>query len=315
MRTVLGDISPAEVGFAHCHEHTFILPGESCRLNADLLLDDLEKTTAELTEFRAAGGRTIVDAQPIGPERAPGLQKLASRRSGVNIVATSGFHRSCFYQPDHFRFSEPVDALAERFVAEVTNGMAEYTGAEVTANTDIRAGLLKFATECDAIDDQARRAAEAVAIAHLRCGAPIITHSERGTCAMEQIAMMQGHGVQPSAMLISHMDRNPDIRLHRDIAATGAYLVYDGISRTKYFPDSTIVDLICGMVEAHFGGRILLAMDMGPRTMWTSYGGGPGMSYLARTFLPKLRQAGLSRQQIDTLTTHNPAAALTFRQG
>ncbi|MEE9602950.1 MAG: hypothetical protein V3V75_06580, partial [Thermoguttaceae bacterium] len=226
----------------------------------------------------------------------------------------SGFHRSCFYQPDHFRYSEPVDALAERFVAEVTNGMAEYAGAEVTANTDIRAGLLKFATEYDAIDDQARRAAEAVAIAHLRCGAPIITHSERGTCAMEQIAMMQGHGVQPSAMLISHTDRNPDIRLHRDIAATGAYLVYDGISRTKYFPDSTIVDLICGMVEARFGGRILLAMDMGPRTMWKSYGGGPGMSYLARTFLPKLRQAGLSRQQVDTLTTHNPSAALTFRQ-
>jgi len=117
VRTVLGDISPAEVGFAHGHEHTFIMPGESCRLNSDLLLDDLEKTTAELKQFHAVGGRTVVDAQPIGPERAPRLQKTASKRSGVNIIASTGLHRACFYEENHFRFSEPVDALAERFVA------------------------------------------------------------------------------------------------------------------------------------------------------------------------------------------------------
>jgi predicted metal-dependent phosphotriesterase family hydrolase len=314
VRTVLGDISPAEVGFAHCHEHTFIMPGKSCQLNSDLLLDDVEKTTAELTQFHAAGGCTVVDAQPIGPERAPKLQKTASQRSGVNIIATTGLHRACFYEENHFRFSDSVDALADRFVGEITDGMSEYRGAEVSGTTDIRAGLLKFATEYHLIDDQMRRVAEAVATAHRRTGAPIITHAERGTCAMEQIELMQAAGVDPSAMMISHVDRNPDIYLHRDIAAAGAYLVYDGISRTKYFPDSTIAELITRMVEAGFGRRILLAMDMGPRTMWRNYGGGPGMDYLALKFLPKLRQAGLTEEQIDMLTTDNPAAALAFRK-
>ena len=67
------------------------------------------------------------------------------------------------------------------------------------------------------------------------------------------------------------------------------------------------------MVEAGRGGQILLAMDMGRRTTWRSYGGGPGMDYLAGVFVPKLRRAGLSPEQIDRLSRHNAADALTFR--
>lgn len=313
VRCVRGDVRPEDVGFAHCHEHTFILPGPSAKLNGALLLDDLDKTTAELSEFHAAGGRTVVDAQPIGQERAPRLQKLASGRSAVNIVATTGFHRAIFYGPEHFRFHETAEALAERMIGEITTGMAEYSGLDVVATTDVRAGLLKFATDYHLIDPDARKVAEAVAAAHRQTGAPIITHTERGTCAMEQVALLDKLGVDPSALLISHLDRNPDVYLHQDVAASGAHVVYDGISRVKYFPDSTIVELILRMVEAGYGERILLAMDMGPRTMWRAYGGGPGMTYLAGVFLPKLRRAGLSRQSIDLLTTRNPANALTFR--
>ena len=104
VRTVLGDIPAQEVGFAQCHEHTFILPGMASQLDPDVLLDNLEKTTAELTAFHAIDGRTIVDAQALGQERAPKLQKAASERSGVNIVACTGLHRGMFYAPDHFRF-------------------------------------------------------------------------------------------------------------------------------------------------------------------------------------------------------------------
>jgi len=314
VRTVCGDVRPEELGFAHCHEHAFILPGRSVALNPSLLLDDLDKTSAELREFYAAGGRTIVDAQPIGPERAPRLQRQASQRSGVNIVATSGFHRSVYYAPEHFRFHETAESLAERMTGEITTGMAEYDRSQTAQATDVRAGLLKFASEYHVIDTDARKVAEAVAAAHGQTGAAIITHTERGTCGMEQVELFEQLGVDPSALLISHLDRNPDIYLHEDVAASGAYLVYDGISRAKYFPDSTIVELICRMVEAEHGDRILLGMDMGPRTMWRAYGGGPGMTYLARVFLPKLRRAGLSEETIEGFVIHNPAEALAFRE-
>ncbi len=314
VRTVRGDIRPEEVGFAHCHEHTFILPGRSAQINRSLVLDDLDKTAAELAEFHTAGGRTVVDAQPIGQERAPRLQRKASERSGVHIVAATGFHRSIYYEDDHFRFSETAEELTERFVAEVTTGMAQYVESEVIATTDVRAGLIKFASDYHVIDEDATKVAEAVAAAHRQTGAAILTHTERGTCGMEQIELFDRLGVDPSALLISHLDRNPDIYLHEDVAAAGAYIVYDGISRVKYFPDSTIVELIGRMVKARHAGRILLAMDMGPQTMWRSYGGGPGMTYLADVFLPKLRRFGITDETIRMFTTANPAVALSFRQ-
>jgi phosphotriesterase-related protein len=313
VRTVRGDILRENVGFAHCHEHTFILPGPSCRIDPDLLLDDLDKTAAELAEFFAAGGRTVVDAQPIGPERAPRLQRSASLRSGVNIIAATGFHRPDYYPADHFRFTESAESLAARLVGEIREGMAEYCGSEITGMTDIRAGVLKFASDYHVIDAQAVKAAEAVAIAHRQTGAPILTHTEYGTCALEQVELFRRLGVSPSALLISHMDRNPDLQLHEEVADTGAYLVYDGISHIKHHPDSTIVHLICRMAEAGHARRILLGMDMGSRRMWRCYGGGPGMAYLGNTFLRRLRMAGLGHEQVVAFSENNPAAALAFR--
>lgn len=313
VRTVRGDISPETVGFAHCHEHTFILPGPSARVNGQLLLDDLDKTSAELSDYFASGGRTVVDAQPIGPERAPRLQKLASERSGVHLVAATGFHRAVYYEPDHFRFHETASQLAARMVAEITQGMDQYDASGESAPTDIKAGILKFASDYHLIDAQGEKVAEAVAAAHLQTGAPILTHTEYGTCGLDQIAMFKRLGVSPSALLISHLDRNPDCALHEEIADAGAYLVYDGVSRIKCHPDSTIVQLICRLAESGHASRILLGMDMGSRSMWRSYGGGPGMTYLGNVFLRSLRMAGLGHEQVGMFTEYNPAAALSFR--
>ncbi len=313
IRTVRGDIGRGDAGYTHCHEHTFILPGPHSAGNPARVLDDLDRTVAELSEFYAAGGRTVVDAQAIGPQRAPRLDFAASERSGVNIVAATGFLRAADYTSDHFCFHESAEILAERIVEEITVGMSEYRGGEMAGRTEIRAGLIKFASGYHLIDAHAEKLAEAAAIAHARSGAPILTHTEHGTCALEQILLFRRLGVAPSALLISHLDRNPDFQLHEEIADSGAYLIYDGVSRITLHPDSTIVNLICRMAEAGHTSRILLGMDMGERTMWRSYGGGPGMSYLPNVFLRRLRMAGLGNEQVMTFTEYNPSAALAFR--
>ncbi len=314
VRTVLGDLPAREVGFAHCHEHTFILPGRAAELNPDILLDDLEKTTAELIEFRANDGRTLVDAQALGQERAPKLQKAAAERSGVNIVACTGLHRGMFYPPDHFRFRESAELLARRFIDEIENGMAIFRGSDVVERTGIRAGLVKYATDYHTIDANARLVAEAVAAAHLATGAPILTHCEKGTCGVEQIETFEKLGVHPSSLILSHLDRNLDFYLHEDIADSGAYMVYDGISRVELHPDQEIIQMIRRMLEQGYGRQILLSMDMGRRSMWKAYGGGPGINYLGNVFLVKLRRAGLTAEPIDAFISRNPADALAFRK-
>ena len=314
VRTVCGDIAAQDVGFAHCHEHAFTLPGPSTEQDPDLVIDDLEKTEAELSAFHASDGRTIVDAQSIGPERAPQLQRQASERSKVNIVACTGFHRSSHYPVGHFRFTESAETLAERLIAEIADGMAIYANSEIVEKTDVRAGMIKFASDYHLIDDNTRKLAEAAAIAHQATGAPILTHCEIGTCGVEQTVLFEKLGVDPSALLISHLDRNPDVYVHEDVAESGAYLVYDGVSHVRNHPDSTVIKLIRTLLEAGHGRQILLGMNMYRRSLWRSYGGGPGITYLGDVFLAKLRRAGLTYEMIDMFTGRNPADALAFRR-
>ena len=309
IRTVTGDIPPERLGVTQPHEHVMILPGTSCRVNAALLLDSPDCAVRELADFQAAGGATVVDAQPIGVERAPLHLQSISLKTGVQIVATTGFHRACFYPDDHFLFSESAEQLARRIVREITDGMFDFS---VNRQTAVKAGLVKWTSEYHYIPPVMQKAAEAAATAHHQTGVPILTHTELGTCGLEQIALAEKHGVNPSAVILCHIDRNPDKYLHKEIAQTGAWLVYDGVARVKHWPDSMIIDLILEMVDAGFGNRIMLAMDSATRTIWRHYGFGPGLDYLLTTFVPRLQRAGLNERDIRQLLVDNPASALCF---
>ena len=310
VRTVTGDIPPEKLGVTQPHEHTLILPGKSQQVNAALLLDSVEVAIRELADFKTAGGASIVDAQPIGVERSPLKMQEISLKSGVQIVATSGFHRGCFYPGDHFFFSETAEQLAERVIREVNDGMFDFSSGHATT---IKAGLVKFTSEYHYIPPAAQKAFEVAAIAHKQTGVPILTHTELGSCGLEQISLAEKYGVNVSAMILCHVDRNPDRYLHKEMASTGAYLVYDGVARTKYWPDSVVIDLILEMFDAGFGGQIMLAMDSATRTIWRHYGFGPGLDYLLKTFVPRLKRAGLSNQDVQRMLVDNPAAALNFR--
>jgi len=86
------------------------------------------------------------------------------------------------------------------------------------------------------------------------------------------------------------MDRNPDLELHIELAERAVTLEYDTVGRIKYRPDSQLLDLIEGMVEAGHANRILLGLDLGQRDYFRAYGGGPGLVYLMETFVPRLRK-------------------------
>ena len=56
--------------------------------------------------------------------------------------------------------------------------------------------------------------------------------------------------------------------------------------------------------------RVLLSHDVCMKSHLRAYGG-QGYDYVLTGFVPRLRQAGLSDEQIHTLTVDNPRSALT----
>ena len=106
--------------------------------------------------------------------------------------------------------------------------------------------------------------------------------------------------------MLSHLDRNPDLELHAEIAARGVTLEYNTLGRTKYHPDSTVLDLIEGMVRAGHGDRLMLGCDLGRREYFRAYGGGPGMAYLLTTFVPRVRRR-IGDAATDAILVRTPA--------
>jgi predicted metal-dependent phosphotriesterase family hydrolase len=313
VRTVLGDVDSSTLGITDAHEHVLIRSGLILVKEPDFRLDRVDKGVEELRDFRGFGGGTVVDTAPLGIGRDPDGLRQISQESGVQIIAATGFHKTKYYLDSHWRFHYSAEEIAKLFIDEIELGMDQsgYEGPLVR-RSQAKAGVIKVASDYQLINPATQVAIEAAAIAHRATGSPVLTHTELGTMGMQQVRSLESHGVPPQHVVLSHMDRNPDLYVHRELAQAGAFLEYDGPGRVKYFPESTLIALMCGMFEENLGDHVLLGGDMARRSYWKAYGGGPGIAYTLEHFVPRLRREGFSAAEIDQILVTNPAQAFGF---
>lgn len=291
VRTVLGDIEPARLGPCDAHEHLFLetpaQPGEEFL--------DRGKAVEEAATLAAAGAAAVVDWTPIGLGRdLDGLVHVA-RATGLHVVAATGLHRDAHYTADDPLRTEPAERLADRFVEELAD----------------RCGIVKAGASYHHLTPFEQKAFEAAAAAHVRTGAPVCVHTQHGTMGLALVERLQALGVQPSSVILAHVDRNPDAGEHAETASTGATLQLDGPGRAKYWPDSTILQLIADLAAAGHAQRLLVGGDTGRRGMLRAYGGGPGLDYVFSRFKPRLERElgeGLAR----AIFVDNPARAFAW---
>lgn len=287
VRTVLGDIDPSALGPTDAHDHAFfaspLLPGQE--------LDDLEAAIAEVHTLAAAGAAAFVDWTPLGLGRDVDALRLVSQATGMHVVASTGVHREAHYAPDDPLRALTEDELADRFAADVAAG----------------SGAIKVGADYHRLSSFEARVFAAAADAHARTGAPVLVHTELGTHGPEILERLVG----VTGVVLAHLDRNPDPGLHAELAAAGAYLEYDGPGRAKYWPDSTILELIEAVAERGHGDRLLCGGDLAGRHMSRAHGGGPGMDYLFARFRPRLERE-LGASLAERIFVSNPARAFAF---
>ena len=313
IRTVLGDIQVQRAGITLVHEHLLMTGGWPVRLEPDFRLDSVDAAVQEVDRFRRAGGEALVEMTPLGFGRHPdGLVEIA-RRTGVHIVACTGFHKLSYYADTHWLHRYPVEEIADLLVGEIEHGIDRggLDGPRIH-RSNARAGVIKIATEYHRAGPQIERLAAAVGLAHARTGVPVSTHTEKGTMGHAQLDLLERSGIAADAVILGHIDHNPDPVYLAELAARGAYLAFDMPGRTKYAPDSQSVELIEALAEAGHSDRLLLGSDLARRSYWPAYGGGPGLDYLLAVFLPRLRAAGLDAVA-ETIFRSNPAGALRLR--
>ena len=315
IRTVRGDIKPTELGVCYAHEHIIIDPSYTTQLFPEFRLDSVEAGAEELTRFYQAGGRAMIDSMPCSSGR--NVLKLAeiSRRSKVHIVCPTGYHLKKYYPQGHWGTRVSTEELVELFVADICEGIDsnDYAGPFCERTTHC-AGIIKVAGGLDKLDEHEQRLFEAAAQTHLMTGAPILTHTEKGTAGLEQVELFEEYGVDLSHVILSHTDRKPDHYYHKELLSTGVNLEYDAAFRWKETDGNPTRDLVVAMKDAGYISQIMLGMDAARRSYWTSYGGKPGLVYLLTTFSKILREAGIHTGDLKMIFQDNPARAYTFRK-
>ena len=300
IRTVGGDIAPESLGFTTLHEHLIGQP-QKAGDDPDYYLDSEAAAIKEMRHFVTAGGRAVVEMSPLDYGRDVRALRRISEASDVHIIAVAGYIKG--KSADPFVRDLTVEQIAESLIRDVNEGID---------GTDIRAGVLKAGTSLNTITPNEEKIIEAVAIAQRATGAAISTHTEAGTMALEQVEYFIRLGVPPERLLIGHLDRNMDWELHLALASTGVTFGYDQFGKEKYAPDSQRIDFVVRMVQAGFRDQLALSMDIARRSYFTSYGGGPGFTYLWWRIVPWLKESGLSDDDIDAIFRRTPARLLSI---
>jgi len=315
IRTVTGDIVNVPPGVVYAHEHLIIDSPLIAAMFPDIHLYDVDAAVQETTLSRDAGAALFVDAMPAAAGRDASRLATISERSGIAIVATTGLHHDRYYGALHWSNRASADELADLFIADLVDGIDvfDYTGP-IVRRTANKAGLVKAATNGPSLNARDVRNLEAVGMASVSTGAPVLTHCEGGLGGMEQVEFLSARGVPAGSVILSHVDKSADLGYLRDLAATGAYLELDQTLRqSDRGTESISVRAVASLVEAGFGTQIVVGTDGARRALWRSLGGTPGLAWLASEFGDLLAQVGLSAQQISAIMRDNALEALRWR--
>lgn len=304
IQTVLGEVDPASLGIVYAHEHLIIDGPFVNEAFPEFRLHSVDKAVVEMSELRKLGVSLMIDSMPMDAGRDVRKLAEASRRSGVQVVAPTGLHLSMYY-PEAFGYDTLSETeLINRMVGEIEEGVE---------SLPVKAGVIKVAGSRDRLTGSERRNFRAAARTQVATGCPILTHTEAGTAAIEQIEILAENGADLSHVVLSHLDRNPDLDYHRSVLQSGVRLEYDSAFRWKGDQNPTL-DLILALAP-EFPDSLMLGMDAARSAYWRSYGGTPGLAYLVECFAPRLLEAGLSKLHLHKLLSENPLRTYTFAEG
>lgn len=338
--TVTGEIPVTELGVTLTHEHlvndvrSWAQPSTTVGLQSDSFwtqpvrmdvlwelrndpfgnldncqLNDLDLTTSELARFRALGGDTIVDTTSKNGGRDLASLKLLSERSGVTIVAGTGYYLEPSLPENFSQLS--VDDIAEQIVADLTVG-----------EHGVRAGIIGEIGVGAEFPEAEKRSLAGAFVAQRETGLPVQVHLpawfRRGH---EVLDLAESLDVDPAFVVLCHMGPSgADVAYQHELANRGAWLQYDMIGMEVFYADQGVqcpsdeenARRVAELAAAGYLDRLLISQDIFLKSLLRSYGG-PGYGHILQYFLPRLRRLGFDDAAIDRLMISNPRAMFAGR--
>ncbi|MGV3814490.1 phosphotriesterase-related protein [Citrobacter freundii] len=282
-------------GYTWVHEHLHIdLSG--FKNNLDCRLDQYDLICQEMKDLRALGVSNIIEMTNRYMGRNPQFMLDLMRDTGINVVACTGYYQDAFF-PEHVA-ARSVEQLAQEMVDEIVIGID---------GTELKAGIIaEIGSSEGVITPLEEKVFIAAARAHIETGRPISTHTSFSTMGVEQLVLLQAHGVDLSRVTVGHCDLKDNLDNILRMIDLGAYVQFDTIGKNNYYPDEKRIGMLHALRNRGLLNRVMLSMDITRRSHLKANGGN-GYDYLLTTFIPQLRQSGFSQADVDTMLRDNPS--------
>ncbi|MDR0760584.1 MAG: phosphotriesterase-related protein [Treponema sp.] len=282
----------------YMHEHLRVDLSKE-KGDRDCLLDDFDAIGQELIGLAKRGLRRIVDVSCRGMGRDYDYLERMERFTGLTILISTGFYKEPFLPKEALEADEKT--LTALFISDIRNGCE---------SSNRRAALIgEIGTSLGVMTPAEAKIFRAAAGACRETGVPLSTHTTLGTLGFEQVRFLKQLGVDPSRIIIGHLDLADDLDLIFRVLDEGAYVEFDTIGKITYLSDEKRAAFIQACCNKGYSRQMLLSMDI-TRLSHLAVNGGPGYAYLVDSFLPRLRVLGVSEEAISDMLERNPDVLL-----
>jgi phosphotriesterase-related protein len=302
--SVQGPLQYECLGVTDAHNHLWIESVPGADPNAPVL-NQFDLILKELVEYCEKGGRSLLDCQPEGCGRDGNQLLTLSSASKVNLIACTGFHRKKYYPQNYWFWRAKAQKVCDFLTSELEHGLFE----TLETVSPVRAGFIKIALEATWAECP-MAALEGAAFAALKTKVLMEIHTEKGALAEKACIYFTGLGLSPTQLVLCHMDKRPDIGLHKELARLGVLLEYDTFYRPKYNPSEKLWPLIEQMVNAGYSDRVALATDMAEAELYHHIGGGAGLASLPGEIQDQLHKKGFPETACKQMLGSNIARRL-----
>lgn len=298
--TVRGPISADRLGITLPHEHLFLNLFRLTRVR-DQRFNDEALMIDEVRRFTEAGGGTIVELSNHGLEPNPAALRRVAEATGLNIVMGCGWYREPYYDHAYIARRATRD-LAADFVREIEAG-------EPTVG--VRPGIIgEIGADLDYVSPPEEKVHRAAARAHVKTGLAITTHSLESPVGLDQLDIFEEEGADLRRVIVGHAATWPDPDYHEAIARRGAYVQFDTVRGLRRYDTDQQLHLSLEFIRRGYLEQLLLSHDCCFQGHLTAFDG-HGYAYIPTRFAALLKEAGLSREQIQTLLVENPRRVLS----
>jgi phosphotriesterase-related protein len=314
INTVTGPIDVADLGVTLMHEHVMIgYPGwEADSLHRGPKREEMRLVAIDkIEQMKERGIKSMLDPCPNDLGRDVEFSAEVSAATGFNIICATGLYKEdeggkAYW---HFKssFGPVVDAMAELFIHELTVGIGD---------TGIKAGIIKIATGFGQITEYEHSIIQAAARASVETGAPITTHTDKGTMGDEQQRLLIEAGVSPHKIIIGHSCGTTDHDYHLNILDHGSYLGFDRFGIDILQPDEDRVKGLLALLKKNREQQLVVSHDSVwcwrgepiPAALMEDLDDGAifNPTHFHDTIVPKLLEGGATEAQIKVMLVDNP---------